>query len=100
MIELEPSFGHVFRVWWSYTWRVLLTLIGSMVIGFVIGFVGSYSLGQAGFSQATIQVILAPFCFLIGIGLSMIPIYSILGKDFGSFRVIIVSKEADDNKNA
>ena len=71
-----------------------------MVIGFVIGFVGAYSLGQAGVPQATIQLILSPVCLLIGFGLSLIPIYAILGKDFGSFRLILVSKDSDDNNKS
>jgi hypothetical protein len=46
-----------------------------------------------GVAEGTIQFILAPVGFLIGIGISVIPLRLILGKDFGEFRLVLLSNQ-------
>ena len=79
--------------WWSYLWRNLIAIVVSMLIGMVIGAVIGFILGAMGVSVRTIQVIVAPIGFVIGLGISIVPLKMILGKDFGEFRLVLLAKQ-------
>lgn len=33
--EMKPTFGHIIRIWWAYSWRAFLfALVGGFAIGF------------------------------------------------------------------
>ncbi|MBI4853316.1 MAG: hypothetical protein HY819_16105 [Acidobacteria bacterium] len=33
--EMKPTFGHIIRIWWAYSWRAFLfALVGGLAIGF------------------------------------------------------------------
>ena len=93
MNEIKPSFGHVLRLWWSVIWRGLLVIIGANACGFLIGTVSAMTLTPAGAPPAVIQFIVVPLCILIFAGLSLIAVWSMLGKTYGSFRLVIVNKD-------
>lgn len=96
MNEIKPTFKHALRVWWSYLWRNLLMIVAAMLVGGIVGAVLGGVLGVLGVPLETIKLIVAPIGAVIGLALSIFPIYWILGKDFGSFRLILVSTSSQD----
>ena len=46
-----------------------------------------------GTSITTVQYIVAPIGFVIGLAISIIPMRLILGKNFGEFRLVLVKNE-------
>lgn len=91
-MELEITWGRVVRVWWSYFWRNLVAILAAMILGGIVGFVIGLTMGMLGASSATVQYVTAPLGGVIGLVLSVIPMKMILGKDFGEFRLLLISK--------
>lgn len=96
MNEVHPTFKHAMRIWWSYCWRSLLMAIPAAIIGGILGFICGFILGAVGVPVATIKLMVMPISFIMGLCLSVFPIYWILGKDFGAFRLVLVSTRAPE----
>jgi hypothetical protein len=95
-MELEVTWGHAVRVWWAYLWRNLLMIVAMLVLGAALGFVIGFVMGALGISSKTIVAVTAVFGAILGLALSVVPIKLILGKDFGSFRLVLVSGRSSD----
>ena len=94
-MELEITWKRCFRVWWSYVWRNLIAIVVSMIAGGILGFGLGLILGIAGFSVETIQIVVTPIGFILGLLISVVPMKMILGKDFGEFRLVLLQKSQD-----
>jgi hypothetical protein len=93
-VEVEITWGRAVKVWWAYMWRNLIAIIVvAVVAGAVVGFILGFIMGVMGAATSTIQSVAAPVGALIGLGLSVVPMKLILGKDFGQFRLVLVAKE-------
>ncbi|PKG80627.1 hypothetical protein CXF85_21110 [Colwellia sp. 75C3] len=92
-MELEITWDRVVRIWWSFLWRNLLAILGAIVIGAIVGFILGLILGIIGVPTETIKMIVQPIGFLIGLGISVIPLKMVLGKNFGEFRLVLISTE-------
>lgn len=92
-MELEITWSRAVRVWWSYLWRNLFAIAVAMLIGMVVGGVIGFILGMMGVSIRTIQIVVAPIGFVLGVAISIVPIKMILGKDFGEFRLVLLAKQ-------
>ena len=64
-----------------------------MITGGIVGAILGVTLGALGVSVETIQIIVMPVGFIIGLAISIIPLKMILGKDFGEYRLVLISKE-------
>lgn len=94
-MELEITWKRCFRVWWSYVWRNLIAIVISVIAGGILGFGLGLILGIAGFSVETIQIVVTPIGFILGLLISVVPMKMILGKDFGEFRLVLLQKSQD-----
>ncbi|MBM3163594.1 MAG: hypothetical protein FJZ79_09890 [Chlorobi bacterium] len=92
-MELEITWKRAVRVWWSYLWRNLTAIVVAMIIGMIFGFIIGFIMGAMGFPILTIQLVTAPLGFVIGLGISIVPMKMILGKDFGEFRLVLLAKQ-------
>lgn len=90
-MELEITWGRMLRVWWAHFWRSMIAAIVGMLLGGVVGFILGAILYASGVtSPETIQIIVGPIGFIIGVFISIFPMKMILGKDFGEFRLVLV----------
>jgi hypothetical protein len=96
-MELEVTWKRAVKVWWSYLWRNIIALIGAVIIGGVIGGIFGFILGMLGASEEIVQLVVTPIGFIIGIGISIVPIKMILGKDFGDFRLVLIENVPSEN---
>jgi uncharacterized membrane protein AbrB (regulator of aidB expression) len=91
-MELEVTWNRALRVWWSWFWRSIVMTIAAMFCGFIAGAV----LGVIGaILKLPIQAIQVGGGILggaIGLVFTLFPIKMILGKDFGEFRLVLLSK--------
>ena len=92
-MELEVTWNRAIRVWWSYLWRNLIAIIAAMIAGGIMGGILGLILGLLGVSPGTIKLIAMPIGGVMGLAISIVPLKMILGKDFGEFRVVLLSKE-------
>ena len=90
---MEVTWGRAARVWWSYLWRNLFAIVAAMVIGGLIGAVLGFILGIAGVAQNKIVMLTLPIGMIVGLGISIVPIKMILGKNFGEFRLVLVKNQ-------
>jgi ABC-type glycerol-3-phosphate transport system permease component len=98
-MEMEITWARATRVWWSYLWRSLLMAVGGFIGGAVVGGIIGFAMALAGASVTTIQFVTAPIGLLLGLGLSIIPVKLILGKNFGEFRLVLVSTQAQPSQS-
>jgi hypothetical protein len=90
-MELDVTWPRAIRIWWSYLWRNVIAVIVAMLIGAVIGGVLGGVLTVLGASLTTIRIVCFPLGFVIGLVVSVFPLKMILGKDFGEFRLVLLS---------
>lgn len=95
-MELEVTWGHAVRVWWAYLWRNLLMIVAVLVLGTALGFVVGFVMGLLGIPTKVIVVFTGVVSGILGLALSVVPIKLLLGKDFGSFRLVLVSGKPKD----
>ncbi len=96
-MELEITWKRASRIWWSYLWRNIIAIIRAVIIGAIIGGVLGFILGMLGTSTDISKLIVQPLGFLIGLGISIIPLKLILGKNFGEFRLVLMSTSEESN---
>lgn len=102
MIDVLPvTAGRMMRVWWAYFWRSLMTLLAGFIVIFLTGLLFGLLFGLAmpalgldkqalqGISQ-TLGTVLG---FILGLLSSVIPMWLILGRDFGEFRLALITYE-------
>jgi len=92
-MELEITWGRAARVWFAYVWRNLLTLVLAVILGGILGLVVGILANAVGMPREAGQRLTVVLSALVGIGVSIIPIRMILGKDFGEFRLVLLSNE-------
>ena len=91
-MELEITWNRVIRVWWAHFWRNLIAIIVAMILGGIVGFILGLILGILKFESQSIKYVAFIFGSIIGLFISTFPMKMILGKDFGEFRLVLLSK--------
>jgi ABC-type glycerol-3-phosphate transport system permease component len=93
-MEMEATWGRAGMVWWAYIWRLVLCGIGSSIVGGIVGAVIGFVLAILKVPREAIIFVSLPVGLVIGTLSSIIPMKLIIGKDFGDFRLVLVSKQA------
>jgi len=89
MHELEPTWGRTIAVWWLIFWRGLL---GSMLLGGVIGFVFGFTAALSGMSPQTIAAI-SPFLgALVALPWAVLVVQMALRKQYSDFRIALLPR--------
>lgn len=100
IIDILPvTMARGLKVWWAYFWRSLVTLVVSMIVvglvSFALGVVLALLLPLIGLAPEHVQQTARLAGTLLGLvaGLlsSAIPLWLILGKDFGEFRLALIT---------
>lgn len=92
-MELEVTWGRALRVWWAFFWRNLVGIVIAVLLSAVIGALLNVVLSAAGVSPETVSRVAMPFGVMLGIAASVVPIKLILGRGFGDFRLVLVSRQ-------
>jgi multisubunit Na+/H+ antiporter MnhE subunit len=100
IIDILPATTpRVIRVWWAYFWRYLTTLIamtiGMAMVGVIIGVLVRLLMHMLGLDAEHAQRLAGLAGLVLGfaavLASSAIPLWLILGKDFGEFRLALIS---------
>lgn len=100
IIDILPvTKARVLKVWWAYFWRSLVTFLAMFIIvilvSIVMGVLLALLLPLVGLDAEHVQNLARLSGFLLGFvaGLlsSAIPLWLILGKDFGEFRLALIT---------
>jgi hypothetical protein len=92
-VELQVTLPRVLRLWWAYLWRNLVVVLLAMVMGGVAGAVIGIVLGMAGAPVQVIQIVSAIAGMAIGLTCSILPMWWILGKNYGEFRLVLLATD-------
>lgn len=92
-MELKVTWAGAARICWAVPWRNRVGAIVMMLVGGLIGGVLGYIMGSFGAKTATIQMVAISNGVILGIGISILAVKLILGKDFGEHHLLLVSKE-------
>ena len=92
-MEMEVTWGRAAMVWWAYIWRLLLCAVASSLLGAVAGGIIGLVMGLLRAPREAILFVSLPIGLMIGTLSSIVPMKLILGKDFGEFRLLLVSKQ-------
>jgi hypothetical protein len=90
-MELEVTWGRAARVWWAYLWRSLIAVLVGSLLGALAGVALGFVLGALGVAPEVIRRLSFVIGLVLGIGVSIVPIRMILGKDFGEFRLVLLA---------
>jgi len=90
---LPVTWGKVVRIWWAYTWRVLLFSIGVVfVFGVAVGFCTAL-LGLSGPMSVSLHVLSSVVGLIISVWISVCVMKRIISKRLGDFKIILVKSE-------
>lgn len=92
-MEIQATWSHILRIWWALFWRTILAVLGAALAGFVLGFLIGAVLGYFGVEPRVIQFVAGLIGLPIGLLAGLIPLKLVIGKDFGRFRLVILSNE-------
>ncbi len=91
-MELDVTWERLLRIWWSWFWRTLVATVAGSVMAAMAGvWIGAL----AGFLALPLWVATgggAAAGVVMGIGLSFIPLWQILGRDYGDFRLVLIRR--------
>ena len=91
-MELSITWGRAARIWWAFFWRSLLIMIPALLAAFLVAVPMGLLLGLAGATTDTVRIAAMPVGFLIALAGHVLAMKLILGKDFGEFRLVLLSK--------
>lgn len=100
IIDILPAtMSRVLRIWWAYFWRYLTTLIamtiGMAIVGAIIGVLLHSFMHMLGLDAENTQRLAGLTGLVLGfaavLASTAIPLWLILGKDFGEFRLALIS---------
>jgi hypothetical protein len=81
------TFGIMLRIWWAYTWRLML---GVWATSFLLGFSAAL-LTKRGLEESTAENSLVVLSLLVSLFWSIYCFKFILAKDFGDFKILLTS---------
>lgn len=87
MNEIQPTFAIAVQIWWAWTWRAVLVVLGvSILAGFVIGFIGAI----IGAPKDGITAFSGLLGGVIGLYFSIKILKKILNKKFKTYRIALI----------
>jgi len=64
-----------------------------MIVGGILGGVVGFVMASYGALTETIQLVTVPMGLILGIAFSIVPIKMVLGKEYGSFRLVLIESD-------
>lgn len=100
VMELEVTWKRAMRIWWAFTWRNFIGLVFATVTGAITGaLVGvSSSLFEIPNKDSTAEAMILGF--LIGIFFSVLAMKMTIGKQYGNYRLVLISNHTFDTHTA
>jgi len=87
MDEIQVTWGHAIKIWWSLTWRILLFGgIAGFALGLLFGIFGTATDTNDNLIQTWTEI----GGMLVSIPIGIWVVKTILNKDFRKYRIILV----------
>ncbi len=94
MEEQEATWGVALKFWWAWIWRsTLVTAVIGGILGTILEKIGT-SFGVSSLGGA---LIIDETMYLVSIPVSIYIFKKVFTKDFGSFRIAIITNENNNN---
>jgi ABC-type sugar transport system permease subunit len=92
-MEITPTWNHALRIWWAYFWRSLGLLCAALILSFILGILIGLIMNLSGAPESIMRPLSTIIGLVIGFSVSILPMKLILGKDFGTFRLVLLKKD-------
>lgn len=96
-MELKATWSRAINVWVSFIWRNLVAIFLASIVSGLIVFGLAFLLPKMGYSVDVVRLFALPLSVAVGAASSIIPIKMILNKNYGEFRLVLVS-ETENSK--
>ena len=93
-MEMQITWDRASRVWTAIAWRMMLAVF---VIVLVVLVALGFLLNSLGISGSTIDVILKAAGLILMLITSIWIIKSVLGRNYGDFRLVLISQDSNAN---
>jgi len=91
-MELEVTWKRLLRIWWAWLWRSLLATAAAWVMSFFGGlWLGALTRWLALPVELATTLALA-LGFLLGLVMTVFPLWQIVGRNFGDFRLVLLAR--------
>jgi hypothetical protein len=91
-MELDVTWYRAICVWWSYLWRSIIAAFFGIVVALANCIVVTIVGLTIRLPSPAIQAVGLLLGIVIVLATSVVPIKLILGKDYGEFRLVLLSK--------
>ena len=98
-MELKVTWSRAINVWLSFIWRNLVAIFLASIVSGLIAFGFALLLPKMGYSVDVVHLFVLPLSIVIAVVSSIIPIKMILNKNYGEFRLVMVSDVESSNTN-
>ncbi|SRR6266404_497752 len=92
-MELAITWKLTLRVWWSFFWRLLVSLAAAFILSIGVGLAVGYTTVWLDLPPDIMKIVGRFIGWCMGMLTTIVPIRWILGKSFGRFRLVLVSIE-------
>jgi hypothetical protein len=89
-MELEVTMHRTLRIWWAYLWRNLVALVLAVLLAGMVGMMVGVILDALDLSVQTVNWVNGAIGLGIGLAATVVPLWLILGKNFGEFRLVLL----------
>ncbi len=91
-MELDVTWQRLVRIWWAWLWRSLLATALAAVLTFLSGLWIGFLVGLLKLPIELASILSTVAAFFIAVILSIFPLWQVLSRDFGEFRLILQAK--------
>ena len=91
-MELDVTWQRLVRIWWAWLWRSLLATALAAVLTYLSGLWIGFLAGLLKLPIELATLLSTVAAFIIAVGLSIFPLWQVLSRDFGEFRLILQAK--------
>jgi hypothetical protein len=95
-MELKITWKLTLRVWWSFFWRLLISLAAAFILSIGVGLAFGYVTVWLGLPIELMKIVGGFIGWCMGLLTTIVPMRLILGKNFGRFRLALVSTDGTE----
>lgn len=95
MTTIDIQWKHIVQIWRTYIWMTIVVCAANLVVGGLIGVVVGVVGSIASISHEIVRYTAMTLGATIGLCSTLLPIKWLLGRDFGDFRLVLISNDGD-----
>jgi hypothetical protein len=91
-MEVEPNLDRVLRIWWALLWRLALMTLSTFGVAWLLSFPLDFAETTLGLPHEDVLRCGLILVYLIGLVLTLVPVWWVVNRDYGDFRLSLVAR--------